>query len=256
MSILEYSSIVYEINMLSSYLEFGHNNLADFRQRLTSELNESIKKFRVSEDIHSDVSNDEIIRQVEVRVDAMTVLDEFPIDESGGNSFVHISSIREGLELANQYDNTLYATIVIMVYSCIERGLIRICDLQEAKNCQGVIPQTRDYLDNKLGYRIDNKVWRELKFIRWLRNTIIHSGMSFSLDDSLGDIVYDSLGYDAIVKAQPELIEYLKSNNIYIKEVGVISLNLEYCKYVIEFARQFFGQIDSCFWKTETSRHN
>lgn len=243
MSSFEYFPIVDEFRMLSSYLEFGHKNLIGFKQRLTTDLDESIANLRESEGISSEKPNDEIIGEIEAHVDLMFALEDFPIEDKM-KPFLHISSVLEGLEFAKEYDNIFYATVVIMAYSCFERGLIKICDLQESKKGQSVLTQARNYLDNKLKHKIDYEVWRELKFIRWLRNTIVHSGMSFSLDDSLGDVVYESWGYDALVKAQPELINYLKANEIYIKEIGAITLNLKYCKHVIEFAQKFFAQVE------------
>lgn len=251
MDSFDFIKIINEISTLDSYLNFGNENLRKFNQGLITELNISIEKLRQLENIPSEISDDEIILQVEI----MEFSDEiFFVENHEENLRLSISSTLEGIETSHEYSNLFYATIVIMLYSCVERGLIKLCDLQEVKIGLGVIPQARAFLDNKLGYRIDHMVWKELKFVRWLRNTIVHSGMSFSLDFSLGEIAYDSYGEDALVVAQPELIEYLKSKKVYMKEAGLISLNLDYCKYLIEFFHNFFLKIQALDRSSKASK--
>lgn len=232
--------IINEISTLSSYLHFGHENLVKFRQNINIELNESVKKLRRSESVQPEISDDEIIFQSSL----IDFSDEMLFTQEYEQSlWLHVSAVDESLETANEYDNTFYATVIILLYSCIERGLIKICNLPKEKSDQGVITQVRNILSKRLDHKIDSTVWKELNFIRLLRNVIVHSGMSLELDYSQGEIVYDSFGTDALVDARPDLIEYLKLKNIYTKEVGLISLNLEYCKYAIEFANIFFVKL-------------
>lgn len=247
MSGLDTLNFIHEIRMLSGYLGFGHDNLMRFRQKLASGLNQSIDELRKAEDIHADVSNEEIISQVRVRdmhykeADALDLM-----DENFENPVSNVSFYLDWQESTEQYDNTFYATILIMAYSIIERGLIKTFDLENKREDRGVIPQVYDILGNKPGHNIDNATRKELNNIRCLRNTILHSGMSFDLNYSYGEkSVLDSYGKDALVIAKPDLIIYLKSKKIYQKEYGQISLNLDYCKYVIDFADQFLHEINS-----------
>jgi hypothetical protein len=238
----DYWSIKDEIDMLEGYLNLGQKNHIDYKKRLLGNLAEEIKKYKKVENIRSDIPDEEIINYAESIVDSLTTNDAHPRTENEKIAF-HISGICEGIRDTDYYVNTLYASVVILLYSCIERGLIKCFSLVKSNNNKNVIQQVKDILLKQNSDITERQVWKEIKFIRWLRNTIVHSGMSFSLDEALGDIVYESWGSDAVVKAEPVLLEYLKRNNIYIKEYGQIVLNIEFCKETFKLSRDFFYNV-------------
>ena len=212
-------------------------------------LIETIEKLRQSQDIPANISDTDIL------VHAQTIDfadEEYSTGELGRKLWSDISLLDELIQEAYQHENTFCATVVIMLYSCIERGFIKLCDIDSLKIEQSVIDVAREFL-NIHGYTIDRQNWSELKYIRFLRNTIAHGGLFFPLDYSKGEeVVFESWGNDAVVKAHPQLVSYLKSNEIYMKEIGMISLHHHYCKHVVEFSRSLFLDVES--WRNKEQR--
>jgi len=204
-----------EIGVLSSYLKFGHETFQKLYQSIDNELDENILKIRQLENIPDEVSNKEILL------------------EERGIEFVYDMSFYASRE----HEKIFYATIVIMLYSCIERGLKELCGMQR-EAVTNLLFQAREILDYKLNCKINAAIWKELKCIRDIRNIIVHSGLSLQIID-----INDSGGL--LIDEKPEIIEYLKSKHIY--EEPYISIHLNYCKYVIDFANKFFLEIRTLY---------
>jgi hypothetical protein len=243
---LKHFNAAEEIDNLGSYLEFGHKNIVDFKQRLATELEENIEKIRQSEFFDSAMSNDEIMRQAE-----MMDYDDIRYSKEEdkvflGKLFLNVWHSLYGKVFSEKYDEMFYASVIIMLYSRIEIGLVKLCNIKRIKNDSGkcILDEAYSYLIGTLECKIEETDWKEIENIRWIRNTIIHSGLSFPFDEFIDDeVVLNSYGNNALVEIPPKLLKYLKSNKIYSKEYGTISINLEYCRHAIEFSSNFFQSI-------------
>jgi hypothetical protein len=241
------SIIIEEIRTLSVYLNFGHKNLTEFKQRLATELNQNIEKIRQTEVVDPEVSDYELVQ----RVLAMDFVEEEFFYTESGRPFLNINSNFFETEYSQEFDKMFYITIVTMLYSCIERGLIKLCDIKKEGNGKRkkVLDSARLFFKAATDYKFDESIWQEIDNLRRLRNILMHSGLSLLNDSFDIEVLIDNYGDKTFVEnyqadhieTHPKFIEYLKSKNIYGKERGVINLNLEYCESVIEISHRFFA---------------
>jgi hypothetical protein len=236
----EIGGIFEEIGLLSSYLDFSYKNLEKFNQDLQNKLNEEIGKFRRSEKIPNEISDGEIIARSSLNSSGLT------LEEYKQSPWTPIETISDYMGYIKGYDNIFYGTFVIMIYSCLERGLVKFCNLSKEK-CKGsIITRARDFLSNKFSNKIEDQIWDEIYLISLLRNTIVHNGMGFEIDYSrVGPgILIDSFENEELIDAKPKLIEYLKINNMFDDNSGYICLNIQYCRYLYKFTKEFFIKIN------------
>jgi hypothetical protein len=246
MGSLDYFSVIDEIRMISSYLNFSYNNLVKFEETVINDLEESIQLYKSKRNFPPEFTTDQIIGQALIEEGRMAGLDEYPVDEAGRLS-LRISHELYSMEVAGNYNTIFYATIVIMVCSIIERGIKSIFDLNDLRGIKKLIQKVQEILNGRPGQKIDDVVWKELEQIASLRNWIIHSGMVFQIDDFQTKLTRSSEN-ETQPKFRLDLMDYLNTKALYtvvLKQHGIITLDYSYCQHLVEFTQNFFSQISS-----------
>ena len=234
----ELGNTISEIGLSSSYVNFGYENLQKFFQELGNELEIRIKRVREYKDFPARTSDMDIIKESYI----IRLYEEDLYNEDRDNPWLGVIYNDDQIQYFAGYYQIFYEMFIVMMYSCIEKGLVSFCGLTKEQCFKSILPQVRTILQEKLEKNIEYEIWEELFFIKDIRNRIIHT--SLTLERDLSNINYFGDNFEDLpINANPKLIKYLQTKT-YDEERGSISLDLEYCKYLSKFAEGFFLKID------------
>jgi len=161
-------------------------------------------------------------------------------------------------ELVEDFPRRLRRNFIVNWYSLVEDRLVRICDeLRHARPEWESVEFNRSihdagrFLRQVVGYEIDQAHWREVHFVRQARNQIVHANSRLPCSkrpyqDSEGQCrQIDLNGERRYLRAEPNFGIYLMKHSMLrlSNQSCVIDPSPDYCRYLVEFAKEFFERI-------------
>lgn len=167
------------------------------------------------------------------------------------------------IEVNADFPRLLFSSFVVSWYSFVENHLISFCksrnlkisiSIQENENYGEGIRRAYNFLNQAIGYQIDNNHWQELTRIGKTRNKIVHNNgrLSYSIADisnnSIPVKVYDDL--KLYLQIDEDLYRYFQMHNL-LEYIGTFFINpsFEYCKHLVKLGLDLFNKLEKDFSK-------
>jgi hypothetical protein len=174
-------------------------------------------------------------------------------------AFLESNYTDDFIEAGRNFPQLLLLSFIVTWYSFVEQELIDLC--QRLKLSITIGPKDEEYLDKGIrrarkfflkakNYEIDANHWQELVSIGKLRNRIVHEGKRLSCDYRKPDrnsVPYlGDEGVTIYIIIEEALFRYLQKHDmIEISGPPFIDIvsTFEYCKYLVEFSKEFFYKL-------------
>ena len=180
--------------------------------------------------------------------------------ESGGNDdddgLILDDYENRFIELGQDFPKLIFGSFVVAWYSFVEQQLLDLCEkrnlrislsAKESVNLSKGIWRARKFLVDIGKVKIDEKYWQELSNINRLRNFLVHEGYTLwgnYLEIEKPFVIYKSdMGENIYFTIEENLYRYLQKYSM-VTHLGTwlqIVPTIEYCEYLISFAKTMFG---------------
>ncbi len=187
--------------------------------------------------------------------DAYTAEELENLDDEGEKEYEHYLDIFSSM--FGDFPRRLYSSFLVSWYSIVEDTLTQLCiDLnltilvrfQDQEGFGSGFQRAKNFLIESGQVNINQTDWQEMEFIRKIRNQIVHKGGKFQISREKPDRIqaplastYDGLYYIQIDK---QLYDYMERYSLlHFYNTFLINPSLEYCRYLVDFGKNFFSKI-------------